>query len=117
MTEGRWAKDEGRWTREPATHKHNEILANKTILTLNLKQVARSRRRRRDEGRRTSCRQCQCQRQDQPQKHQRQIQNRIYYTYIPMEECLPPLLPVSIIHYRVRLSNIYSLDWIAGFTY
>lgn len=28
-----------------ATHQHNEILANKTILTLNLKQVARSRRR------------------------------------------------------------------------
>lgn len=32
-------------TREPATRQHNEILANKTILTLNLKQVARSRRR------------------------------------------------------------------------
>jgi len=53
MEEGRGMKVEGRWTREPATHQHNEILANKTILTLNLKQVARSRRHRRRSRRRS----------------------------------------------------------------
>lgn len=34
---------EGHGSRLADTHQHNEILANKTILTLNLKQVARSR--------------------------------------------------------------------------
>lgn len=85
------------------THQHNEILANKTILTLNLKQVARSRRRGQQGrgklgARRRGTRRSQSKQYDkdsqQPQKYQPQIQNRIYYTYIPMADCplsTPPL--------------------------
>lgn len=46
MNGRRWRRRAEYATRSvAATHQHNEILANKTILTLNLKQVARSRRR------------------------------------------------------------------------
>jgi len=102
-------KEEGQRTREPATHQHNEILANKTILTLNLKQAA---------GR------VECQRQDQPSKNT-SIKFKIAFiiltfqwrsVYLPTPPRPFPSCPTSV-HYRVRLSNIYSLDWIAGFTY
>lgn len=81
---------EGDGSRLADTHQHNEILANKTILTLNLKQVARSRRSaQRGAGRREEKESRHRAGRQQPQKYQPQIQNRIYYTYIPMGG-LPP---------------------------
>lgn len=112
-----------------ATHQHNEILANKTILTLNLKQVARSRRRgqqRRGKvgGRGGGNRHTQKPRRGSTTRTASNPKNtrlkfKIAFIILTFQwrtvlivHSAPSLRPLC-----VRLSNIYSSDWIAGFTY